>query len=288
MTPSLTLVRVFDRSWAAWLHGVESCRRKPTRRPVHTLRIDCRRLQALLGVLGHTTGAPPKALRRLGDVAAEALNALSALRDDQVHRRRISDGGRPRHMEALLEDVRRRQSRHKKRAQKALARIDLVRADETAERVRRAVVNRQGAPTPHERIDRLSTAMDEALATVAARIARVDPERPRTLHKLRVAIKQCRYIAEIAEEVAPGIQVPAQPALRSLQRRLGAVHDADVLGDRIARFGKRHRKHRKALRTLQARVEAERVRGLRGLSRPLTALNDALSAHRTENRIAAR
>ena len=59
MTPSVTLVRVFDRSWTAWLHGVQTCWRKPGRRAVHELRVDCRRLEALLDVLGHTTGAEP-------------------------------------------------------------------------------------------------------------------------------------------------------------------------------------------------------------------------------------
>jgi CHAD domain-containing protein len=277
MTPSVTLVRVFDRSWGAWLRGVEACRRKPTRKAVHELRIDCRRLEALLDVLGHTTGVPSKKLRRLGDAASETLDALSPLRDDHVHRRRIADADGGRGVEALLEDVCRREARHWKRARTALDAIDLARADAMAHRVRRGVVRRQGAPSPHDRTVLLLAAIDGAATDVRSRLALMDEARPRTLHKLRVAIKRFRYIVEIAEEVAPQVHVGAQPTLRSLQRRLGGVHDADVLAARIKRFAGRRRKHRADLRALLTRVESDRARRLRGLSRTLPALRHALT-----------
>jgi CHAD domain-containing protein len=277
MTPSVTLVRVFDRSWGAWLRGVEACRRTPTRGAVHALRIDCRRLEALLDVLDHTTGVKSKTLRQLSDVAAEPLDALSPLRDDHVHHRRIADAGAGRGLEALLENVRRREARHKKRARTALARIDLARADKLAHRVRRGVVRRQGAPTPHDRTVLLLAAVDGAATAVRSRLALMDTARPRTLHTLRVAIKRFRYVVEIAAEVAPEVHVDAQPTLRSLQRRLGAVHDADVLAARIARFVDRRRKHRADVRALITRVESDRARGLRGLSRLLPALRHALT-----------
>jgi CHAD domain-containing protein len=277
MTPSVTLVRVFDRSWGAWRRGAEGCRRKPTRRAVHTLRIDCRRLEALLEVLDHTTRVPSKALRKLGGVAADTLDALSPLRDDHVHRRRIAEGGDGRGVQALLDDVGRREARHKKRARTALAGIDLARADQVAQRVRRGVVRRQGAPTLHDRTVLLLAAVDGAATTVRSRLALMDPARPRTLHKLRVAIKRFRYIVEIAKEVAPNVHVAAQRTLRSLQRRLGAVHDADVLGARIARFVDGRPKHRADMRALMTLVDSSRARGLRGLSRTLPALRHALT-----------
>jgi CHAD domain-containing protein len=278
MTPSVTLVRVFDRSWGAWRRGVEACRRKPTRRGVHQLRIDCRRLEALLEVLDHTTGVPAKGLRRLGDVAAEALDALSKLRDDQVHRRRVADAGNGRGVEALVEDIRRREARHKKRARKALGAIDLARADAVADKVRHDVVRRQGTPTPHDRTVLLLAAVEGAASTVRSRLALVDAARPRTLHRLRLAIKRFRYVAEIAEEVGPEVRVAARPTLQSLQRQLGAVHDADVLADRIARFGRRRRQHRADVRALLTRVESDRARRMRGLSGTLAALRNAVTA----------
>ena len=201
MTTSLTLVRVFDRSWAAWLHGLDACRNTPARGAVHALRIDTRRLRALLDVLGHATDAPSRSLRRLARTAAKPMRALSPLRDDQVQRRRIAHAAGSRGMEALLDDVGRRKARHEKRAHRVLARIDRARVEALARRVRKGVVQRQGAPTPAERTLLLLTAVDAAATDVRSRLARVDAGTPRTLHKLRIALKHFRYIVEIAEEV---------------------------------------------------------------------------------------
>jgi CHAD domain-containing protein len=278
-TPSVTLVRVFDRAWAAWLEGVDRCRRKASRRAVHALRLDCRRLEALVDVLGYATGAPPKALRRLGRIAVEPLHALSQLRDDQVQRRRIGRAPAGRGTEALLHYVRRREARHQKQARRALAALDLAAADALAHRVRTGLLGRQGAPTPGARTRRLRAAVSGAASTLQTRLARVDAKRPRTLHRVRVALKRVRYAAEIAEAVSPGIRIASQPMLRSLQQRLGAVHDADVLGERIDRAVKHRRARRKDVRGFAQRVKADRARSLQELTQALPGLQHV--THRT-------
>jgi len=290
MTTSVTLVRVFDRTWAAWLRGVNSCRKAPKRRAVHTLRVDARRLQALIEVLSHATGAPPKALRRLDKVAAKPLEALTLLRDDQVQRRRVGGTEGTQGIEALLQHVRTREAQHKKRARRALARIDRTRAEAVARRVREEVVRRQGAPTPGERTLLLLTAVDGAATDVRSRLARLDARAPRSLHKLRIALKHFRYIVEIAEEVSPSVHIASQPTLRSLQRRLGQVHDADVLLERLDRFAGRERRHRTDIRAFKAAIESARANSLRGLSRSLPALRHSLTdlAARASSGAAAR
>src|SRR5436190_14389706 len=277
MTTSLTLVRVFDRTWAAWLRGLSGCRKAPTRGAVHALRVDARRLQALIDVLSHATGAAPKALRRLATVAAESLDALGTLRDDQVQRRRVGRMAGTRGMEALLLHVHKREARHRKRTQRALARIDGGRAEVVARRVRKGVVRRQGAPTPGERTLLLLTAVDAAAIDVRSRLARFDTGAPRSLHKLRIALKHFRYVVEIAEEVSPHVHLASQPTLRSLQRRLGQVHDADVLLARLDRFAGRKRRHRDDVLAFKATIESARARSLRGLSRSLPTLRHALT-----------
>ena len=277
MTTSVTLVRLFDRSWAAWLRGVEECRRQPARRAVHALRIDCRRLEALLDALGYTTGASPRLLRRLRKITRQPIEALSALRDDQVHRRKIARAGDNRGLSALLEDVRDRQARHKKRARKALTHIDLAKADALAHRVRAGVVQRQGAPTPDDRALLLLTAVDGAATQVRSRLARLDRDTPRSLHKLRVSIKRFRYIVEVAEEVSPSVRIASVPTLRALQKHLGVVHDADVIGSRIRRFTRRRRRHLRDIRGFRKRVESDRARHVRKLSRALPVMRHALT-----------
>jgi len=277
MTTSVTLVRVFDRSWAEWRRGLRDCQKSPTRGAVHRLRVDARRLQALLDVLGRVTEAPPKPLRRLARLAAKPLDALTQLRDDQVQKRRIASAPDGRGLEGLLHHVKRRETRHDKRARQKLGQVDTEHTDAVARRVRKGVVRRQGARTPEERTLLLLTAVDAAATDLRSRLARLEPHTPRSLHKMRIALKHFRYIAEIAEEVSPRIHVASQPTLRSLQRRLGLVHDADVLLARIGRFAGRKRRHGQDVRAFKAAVERDRAQQLRGLSRALPALRDALS-----------
>jgi CHAD domain-containing protein len=290
MTTSVTLVRVFDRTWTAWLRGVETCRKTPTRSAIHKLRIDARRLQALIDVLGHATEAPSKPLRRLARTAGKPLRATSPLRDDQVQRRRVGGAEASRGLEALLDDVRHREARDKERARRALAGIDRRRVEALARRVRKGVVRRQGAPMPGERTLLLLTAVDTAATDLRSRLARFDAGAVRTLHKLRIALKHFRYIVEIAEEVSPHVHVAAQPTLRTLQRRLGQVHDADVLLARLDRFAARKRRHRADVRAFKQAIESARAQSLRGLSRSLPALRHALTdlAARASSGAAAR
>lgn len=276
-TPSVTLVRVFDCTWTAWLRGVRTCRKTPSRGAVHELRIDARRLQALIEVLGHATEAPDKPRRRLARIAGKPLPALAPLRDDQVQRRRVARAPGSPGMETLLNHVRRREARHEKRARRKVGRIDLASAERMARRVRKGVVRRQGAPTPQERTLLLLTAVDTAATGVRSRLARLDADTPRTLHKLRIALKHFRYILEIAEEVSPQVHVVSQRTLRSLQRRLGLVHDADVLLARIDRFTSRERRHREEVQAFRQTIESARAGHLRGLSRSLPALRHALT-----------
>ena len=290
MTTSVTLVRLFDRSWAAWLRGVEACGKTPTRKAVHALRVDARRLEALIEVLRYATDAPPKALRRLAKVAGEPLDALARLRDDQVQRRLVGGMEGTESTEALLSYLHKRQTRHKKRALRALARIDRRRADAAARRVRKGVVRHQGAPTPRERTSLLLAAVDGAATDVRSRIARLDTGNSKTPHKLRIALKRFRYVTEIAEEVSPQVRVASQPTLRALQRRLGQLHDADVLLARLDCFAARARKHRGEVGTLKKTIESSRAGYVRGLSRSLPALRHALTelAARSSSRAVAR
>ena len=52
---------------------------------------------------------------------------------------------------------------------------------------------------------------------------------PDRLHALRIAVKKLRYAIEIATPLAGEAAVPALRALRAAQRRLGRLHDAQVL-----------------------------------------------------------
>lgn len=81
----------------------------------------------------------------------------------------------------------------------------------------------------------LSHSMNRVLEELWSLQSSPDPE---TVHDLRVAIRRCRSLAAVMEEVDPD---PAWPGMRKLARKLfrglGAVRDAQVMEEWIMRLG---------------------------------------------------
>jgi CHAD domain-containing protein len=74
---------------------------------------------------------------------------------------------------------------------------------------------------------------------------------PRRTHRLRIAAKKLRYLAELARPGSPEVLDHLLAELVPLQERLGELHDTDV---RVARLGE--------LASRGDAVEAELARGL--------------------------
>jgi CHAD domain-containing protein len=68
----------------------------------------------------------------------------------------------------------------------------------------------------------------------AHRKARRNPS-SRRLHRLRIRVRSWRHIADLASAVDPSYRVEVARALRTLQTRLGRLHDLDVVEDLTAK-----------------------------------------------------
>src|SRR6202162_6050047 len=108
----------------------------------------------------------------------------------------------------------------------------------TLESQNRAQSKEQGqvevkAPTRVERRE-LSESMDKVRAELDTVRSNPDPD---NVHDLRVAIRRCRSVAVVFEEVDPG---PAWPEMRKttkkLFRTLGALRDAHVMEDWVKKL----------------------------------------------------
>src|SRR5208282_4283431 len=81
----------------------------------------------------------------------------------------------------------------------------------------------------------LSQSMNRVLEELGSLQSSPDSE---TVHDLRVAIRRCRSLAAVMEEIDPD---PAWPELRKLARKLfrglGAVRDAQVLEQWLKKLG---------------------------------------------------
>jgi CHAD domain-containing protein len=76
---------------------------------------------------------------------------------------------------------------------------------------------------------RMRRRLERGLARVAKRLASVgDRPTPRSAHRLRIAVKKLRYLAELLEAGFPAGVRATLKELVPLQDTLGTLHDADV------------------------------------------------------------
>jgi CHAD domain-containing protein len=235
MPERLTLAHAFDESWRAWRRRLRKCRAHATPRAVHQLRVESRRLAALLDVLGRVAFGHHKRHRkacdRLAAVVDTVLHHLSALRDAQVQEQRVrTAAARQAGLEELADHLGRRETHRKRRVRRALRELGLGRARKTAARLHREL-KRAPEPSPTA----LSRAVNTKFSAVRRRVARLAPEDPDSIHRLRIAIKQFRYTAETAASLSQ-LRLRHRPAVRALQDQMGEAHDAELLIDRVRKF----------------------------------------------------
>ena len=271
-----TLLRVFDEHWTAWRRGVEAGRDGLGRAAVHDLRVTTRRVLSLLELVRELAPGPRRAADRVTRALEELIDALGPLRDAQNQRNRVAHTRGGTGVEPLRRHLERREARLTKRARRVLEKIDSPKVEKAVGRLRAAVA----APGPTRAARRLllARAVDLIAADVRHRLARLDPDRPRTAHRLRIALKRFRYATEISVRLAPAVDAGGQATVLSLQRRLGRAHDAEVLQERLERFTRRHPGRGGAgIEALHHRLDAERARQLKGLMRALTPLRRTLT-----------
>lgn len=253
--PLLLEARLSDvRRYEEALAGPDGA--EPDADTVHDMRVAARRLRA--------------ALRLFGDRRAWALepqvkalqDALGAVRDVQVHRDWIAEraGGDP-----AVAELARRVDDERPAAEKklrtalrawssavapALAEASLAaggRGSLGGKRIRKEV---RRARARLER--RLEDAAQEDLAPAAA-------------HRMRIAAKKLRYLAELAAPGRPRRTRRLLAALEPFLDRLGALHDADVRIARLERLAADGEdgappRAREAARTIIEGASAERSR----------------------------
>jgi CHAD domain-containing protein len=100
---------------------------------------------------------------------------------------------------------------------------------------------------------RIVSVRADELFTFAAEA--LDPLNATALHDMRIAAKRFRYALEIIGFCLPTIAAEAETRARQIQSLIGAIHDHDVLLERIAASGE---SDAKGTRYLIVRVQSRR------------------------------
>jgi CHAD domain-containing protein len=232
-----------------WRRLIAGCRRKPSRRRVHALRVATLRLQARLelGMAAHGGGdREKKAAKRWMRQAEKLREALSQVRETDVHLASLSGlrktlapseaGYQPRPNRLALSQIDALERALKKQRKKAAGRT----ADEIGARSGRFRQASEAAEA--DLAARLPFPADADAATVQTMLEEVALDFPELdagcLHDFRKRIKTVRYQAEEIAHAHPEVKEIAA-TLKEIQDATGAWHDWEELA-RIARSKFRH------------------------------------------------
>jgi CHAD domain-containing protein len=238
---------------------------------VHDLRTASRRFLAILEAVEGLSARKP--VRRLARRVDRVLARLGRLRDLTVQREMLSRvtarSGRSvlRSFERAVERDFRRLAR---KARRRLRREDLIALSDDKQRILRRL--RCGADDADAR-QKVLAAARAAAASLRAHRASVDPTRVNTLHEMRVALKNFRYLMEALGPVAPGGSKSTLETLHALQSTMGDLHDLEVLSSSLAKYGEKGSSERSAkLAPVLSELEAKHSRMLQSFLKSADAI----------------
>jgi CHAD domain-containing protein len=270
--------------WRNYRRIFKRCRREFSMGDVHRLRIESRRLLSLLDLVVPIAGAKQtdKARRRF----KKTLRTSSSLRDTQVQLQMLKKELRPiAGATAIRHALRQRARKLVRRIGKEMKRTKLDRMQDAVERVVRAVRSRYRRATLPKRDPLLMVAaVDRAFGNVLRLSRAIEPARPATIHRARVAFKKFRYMVEALEEVLPGTAHDLTKEMQTYQARMGDIQDTEVFLVELSRLRLKKRIGRSGIAALRKALQrTNSVRVARFLAGRKTVLR-FWPHHRTELR----
>ena len=235
------LLRSLESQWREYRKDFARCRRKFSEKSVHQFRVESRRLLSTIGVLKAVT--PGNALSTARRALKKRLRIVAALRDVQVQ---LGTIGKLETSRPGLADFRRALAKRERRIAKSVARkfrhtgLRKVARPVAAIRLELCSLLRN----ERQEADNLRAVLDEfrtAYLTVVARLRRIDPVNPPTIHRTRVAFKKFRYMAEALRPILSGASERVIERMHDYQGRMGDIQDASVLRMSFEKFLKDHR-----------------------------------------------
>lgn len=242
------LRRLLKQVWKDYLKSFRRCRTKFSKDSVHRLRVESRRLLAVLNLLETVVGRAPVAQPRR--LLKKSLGGLGKLRDTQVQ---LLDIGNKLKLfpeaKAFHQALAQRERRLVRQVGARLCRTRLRKIKASMAALRKEA-RRMLANPPHELRHReaLARAINQALVRVTVLRSRCRADNLKTFHRLRVALKEFRYTIELLLPVLPGGIKDELKMLREVHDRLGAIQDACVLVALLEKFCRKKPRKAPALR----------------------------------------
>jgi CHAD domain-containing protein len=252
------LRRLLKTGWQNYRTSFTGCRREFSEASVHRLRVESRRLLALLNLLEPLVGETPVELPR--HFVKKLLRRLARLRDTQVQLLRLGEKLRAfPEAQPFRKVLRQRERRAVRRVRSWMRSARLGQLKEAMSALRQELYDLL-ADQPDERRHwhKLFRAVHQAFALTVQLHQQCHANDFATIHRMRVAFKEFRYLVELLQPVLPSVTKRALGAMHAFQGRMGAIQDAEVLLAALDKFGQKKPSAATAVQAFHQDVERRR------------------------------
>lgn len=230
-SPQGLLLDALEKRWKTCLTELDHCQAEFSNEAVHDVRVALRRLLSLASLL-HTIEPHPR-LKKLRRALKSQLDNFDELRDTQVMLVKVAETiNELPQLGDFQAHLLKAERRLLKKLQKKIEKFEL-------KDVTRRILKTRESLEAEEKADLAASilqSVDEAFAIARQRRERIDPARPATIHRLRVAFKKFRYMVEIASPLLAGIPERNLKRMNHYQTLMGEIQDAEVFQQSLAEF----------------------------------------------------
>lgn len=225
------LLEALEQRWKKYLFELTRCRAEFSNEAVHDVRVALRRLLSLVRLLNSI--APRPRLRKLSRALKSQLDEFDDLRDTQVMLAEISETIRELpELETLQNHLERVEKGLLKGLRKKIRNLDLKEITRRIRKVRESLKEEEKADFAAP----ILGSVDEAFLVTRQRYERIDPAKPATIHRVRIAFKKFRYMLEIAHPLVNDFPLDNLKRMHDYQSLMGEMQDADVFLQTLADF----------------------------------------------------
>jgi len=272
-----SLLSSLDQSWKNFSGAWKSARTKSSEKAIHDLRVNTRRLIAILDLAKAVSGDAE--IAKLQRRFKKVLKRMGPLRDTQVllvNLSRIQQRGLVGDFKKTLEQKERREIDG---IRDELSRGRKQKLSKAVEDVRGGVCNLQvklGREKVHRSIDRVLSSRRNELLKAERRFHRSQPISEDLLHAMRIALKKFRYVIEAAQPLLDDSARQRAKEMHAFQQLIGESRDVELLRTALEKWANKRGKVIAVVPALD-RLQEKRDNLLKKIFESLTELEQTLT-----------
>ncbi len=226
------LISALDERWENYRMQVKTCRLEFSEEAVHDLRVATRRLLAVLDIARALD--PHPRLQKTRRSLKDQLDDLDDLRDVQVMLVEVSET-----LDNFLDlkpfeiHLQGREKRLLRLARKLVNALKLSVFKKRIEKISDSLKKRTVEVNFHEQ---LYQAVDNVYLRTMQAFVQVDASQPSTIHRLRLAFKKFRYMAEVVQPLIPDYPESHLERMHVYQSAMGDIQDIEVFLNALSDF----------------------------------------------------